>query len=302
MKLEISKDGHRFYEPVFKQLAEIVDKDYKILYDSTGESLSLSFTVVSKKYKHHGLHISTHLGSNPEWKISSYYSLPLNLNQSFYEFTPEKDDEGFPLLTSKQIAAIKTKIKAIDKSTLREIDEYGTDVELGQIALNPKDLSMFVSTDTGPDLRVLTDYGINVDYSNYLLNPSRDMLNNYRLIKSIMKSPDPKVREYTEESILMYIDQITVLSIDNAIKAIGRFDREIFAVVTDTIKDEYIDMVDGMYSSQTEIDIELESWNINHFIHLFDDNYVRNKLSSLFYNKTKNSDFLSKEVQDVFLF
>lgn len=135
--MELETD-HRFYSPVLNQIADLLKGDYVVKYDSTEDHLGgPSFTVIHKKYKSHGLNISTYLNSNPEWTIRSYVSLPLEIvGLSYYKFTPERDSENFPLLTKEQLNTISVKIKTIEKDTLKEIQGLKHDLETGMMGLS----------------------------------------------------------------------------------------------------------------------------------------------------------------------
>jgi hypothetical protein len=301
---------HRFYAPVFKQIAGLLKDDYVMKTDHTDKELSLSFTVVHKKYKYHGLNISTYLGKNPEWTIRGYVDIPFKMNWlSKYEFTPEKDDDGFPLLSPDQLKIVEKKIKAIDKSTLKEIKDLKDDLEDDMMQIDKDTINSYF--DSGFDgLEHFKVYGIQINYKEYLLNFSpKNHLKGFRILQGILNSKTPAIRNLMEEAIDMYIDEMNYMNKDDAYSAANRFmtvDRtnSILAQFTDQNRKNYLDMVKAQFLDLVVTDDPEETYRdmIGFLRSVEGDGKMESELMSWAYSVTQNDVFLSDEAKELFLF
>lgn len=300
---------HRFYAPVFKQIAQLLKDDYVMKTDHTDKELSLSFTVVHKKYKYHGLNISTYLGKNPEWTIRGYVDIPFKMHwMAKYEFTPEKDADDFPLLTPEQLEMVKKKIAAIDKSTLKEIKDLKHDLEADMMQMDSDTINSYF--EYGFDgLEHFKSYGIKFDYREFLLNPSKKSLTNFRLLQGIFNSKTPAIRNLLEDAIDMYIEEMETMNKDDAYSAANRFmtaDKEnsLLGQFTPQNKQKYIDMVKSQFSDLLVTDDPKQTYrDIIGFLRSIEgDANMEAELIGWAYSVTQNDVFLSDEAKELFLF
>ena len=302
--MKIATD-HQFYAPVWNQLAEILDKDYIMHHDSTDSALDNSITVTNKKYPSHGLHISTYLGDNPEWSITAYYTLPVDLNYlKKYSFTPLRDDENFPILTETQLRKIKEKIKEIDDSVIESLEEMKDDLENGLIVFGGRNMVFFL--EGGLDLRPFKKYGINIDYRGFLIVPDKSMKNNYMKLVAITKAKDPNILKLTNESIDMYLEELKYLNTDQLFKWVNKLDLNTKSKFNKENLNRYIDLIKSQYNFDAgyDFDSDLDGWQVKQLINMFIDNddYVSMELITYFYKNTEDIYFLPSEVRDIFLF
>jgi len=294
------KTNHNVYAPIFEALAELLDKDYEIKYDNSDDALGISATVVHKKYKTHGIHISTYLGPNPEWKIGAYVNLPLSLvSLPYYRFTPKGEENGFPALTSNQISKIKDQIKSMNHDTIEYIKEMGEEIELGYIHISKDELKFY--QDGGLNLSSLKNYGIDIDYKEFLLNSFKEMIDNYRLILTIVKADDPKVRDLTEDAVNLYFEEMLFQNVDEGLKAARRFTSDVIDKFTKDNKDVYIETVKE-YFDLDKIDLEVDGQTIASFAKALDDDYIKDEIYAWAYKGTGDDQFLSAAAKELFLF
>jgi len=302
--MKIATD-HRFYAPVWNQLAEILDKDYVMNNDSTDSALDNSITVTNKKYPSHGLHISTYLGDNPEWSITAYYTLPVDLNYlKKYKFIPSRDNENFPILMDSQLRKIKEKIKEIDNSVIESLEEMKDDLENGSIAFGGRNMVFFL--EGGLDLRPFKTYGISIDYRRFLIVPDKSMKNNYMKLVAITKAKDPTILKLTNEFIDVYLDELKYLNIDQLFKWMNKLNSDIKSKFSKENFNKYIDLIKSQYNFADGYEFvpDLDGWQVKQLINMFEDNddYVSTELINYFYENTKDEQFLPSEVKDLFLF
>lgn len=307
MKIETD---HRFYAPTFQALADILDKDYEIKYDNTDKELDLSLTVVHKKYKSHGIHIRTHLGPDPEWRIGAYVNLPIETNYipnvSFKPHARYDTEYGqFPMLAPDQIRDLTTKIKKIAKVTLEVIQEELEQIDSLQMS---KDDINFYYEDGFEVMKNFKNYGVDVDYEEFLLQPRKDMLLNWKIVQGVYNSKIPEIRRLMQLAIDMYIEELRMKPINDAIKFSDKFMTVSGGVVnefTDDNNRSYLEMVKSMFDGVPEDpeDKEIMMKKIVSFIRTIDRNkslvYMINEWA---YEMTQDEHFLSQEAKDIFLF
>lgn len=299
--------NHRFFAPVFNQIAELLDKDYDIDNDNTDEPLGLSLSVFSKKYKSHGLNISTHLGENPEWSINVYNRMPITLpSLGRYRFTPEKDDEGFPLLTQNQLYKIANAITLFEKDLLTDIYALIDEINSGSAGIDTESINF--QYEYGFDSLIgLENYGKEISYDKFFEQIFKKSINNYRLMVGIFNSKDQKIRKYLEKTIDMYIDQMNYMSLDDAYEAARRFmttsrSDSVLGAFTVANRHNYLDMV-----KKHIMDIKNFS-TIHHrdiigFVRCIDsDKLLEDEIMTWAYEFTDDESFLSQDVKDLFLF
>ena len=139
---------HRFYAPTFQAIADILDKDYEIKYDHTDKELSLALVVVHKKYKAHGITISTYLGKDAEWTLNAYVDLPIDtydiMSTTFKPLGRYDTEYGqFPKLTDEQIIDLKQRINKIAKNTMKDIRDYIKDLNAGNGQMSISDIKRY---------------------------------------------------------------------------------------------------------------------------------------------------------------
>lgn len=294
------KTDHNVYAPTFEVLAELLDKDYEIKHDNSDDALGISATVVHKEYKTHGIHIKTNLGPNPEWKLGAYVNLPLEMvGLPYHIFVSEEKENGFPKLSDTQIDDIRRKIKEIDKRTIMDIKTLGKDIDVGGIGISSKELNFY--QEGGLDLSSFENYGIDINYEKFLLEPFKKMSDNYKLIKTVINASDSKVRDLTEKVINLYLTEIRFKNPDNGLQAVKRFTPEVVKKFTTANKDFYIATVKS-YFDLKNIDIKTEGPMIDTFVKELGDLYIEEEIYSWAYNGTGDDHFVSGAAKDLFLF
>ena len=287
---------------MLKQVAKLLDKKYEILYDSTELAITgPSFTVVDKKLKENGIHVKMNISGDPELELRSYFNPIFPIHASQFSIKPSMDSENFPILDKKQLLLVERKIKAIDRATLTQIKNLNNNA----LVLTKDKIFSLVSHGNGLDLRIFSKYGLKVDYKKYILNPSKDMLTNYRLIQVVAASDkDKKVKALLPDVINMYFEEVSKQSREKGLKSIRRFDHNIANLFNRDNEDKYIEMVKSKFkfSKGYKFAPETDGWIADEYMTILDNSRIENELMNFFYENTKNENFLSDEVKDIFLF
>lgn len=301
--MKINTD-HKFFAPVFKQIAELLEDDYILDIDSTDQPLGLSLTVLNKKYKSHGLNISTYLGENPEWKINAYSRLSLELAPTkSYRFTPIKDAENFPILSDSQIEIIKKQIVKIDKAILDEIISTVDSINNGEISISTETINHRFN-DGFDDLINVSNYDVKINYEEYFLITFGKSLTMFRLVQGIFNSKNPEIRNLLEQIIDLYIESMHNTNIDDAYTAANRFstvDRSnsILGAFTKKNEQTYLEMVKVQVTKKPVID----DYDIIGFIRAIESNTnLTSEIYAWAYEYTQYEKFLPDSVKDIFLF
>ena len=302
--------NHRFYASVFKQIAELLKDDFVMKTDHTDKDLDLSFIVMHKKYKHHGLVISTYLNENPEWYIEGYADIPVRLpwGTPKYTFTPERDKDNFPLLTDEQLKMVAKKIKSIERDVFDLIKGMKADIEMDALGMSKDEIDSRFS-DGFDNLKNFEDYGIKPNYREFLLTPAPKSLTNFRLLQGILNSKIPEVRNLLEDGIDMYIDEMKSMNKDDAYTAANRFmtvDREnsLLAKFTDRNRSNYIGMVKEQFGTLLTTDDPKETYyDIVGFLRSVEgDGKMEAEIMGWAYSIVQDEHFLSDEAKEMFLF
>ncbi len=304
---------HRFYAPTFQAIADILDKDYEIKYDHTDKELSLALVVVHKKYKAHGFTISTYLGSDPEWTINAYVALPIDtydiMSTTFKPLGRYDTEYGqFPKLTDEQIIDLKQRINKIAKNTMNNIQDYIKVLNDGNGQMSTNDIKRYYIN----GFEILDNfkyYGVDLNYEEFLITPRKNMLVNFNIVEGIYNSKIKELRKLLPLAISMYIREMQLLSLDNAIQCSKRFltfgHGGILGEFTDEHNQLYLNMVKSMFENISNNPDEQLSmvYDIRAFKKSIDSNKtLLNMINSWAYNMTNDEHFLSQEAKDIFLF
>lgn len=308
---------HRFYAPTFQAIADILDKDYEIKYDHTDKELSLSLVVIHKKYKAHGFTISTYLGSDPEWTINAYVDLPIDtydiMSTTFKPLGRYDTEYGqFPKLTDEQIIDLKQRINKIAKNTIQNIQDYIKDLNDGHVQMSTSDIKRYYINGF-ENLDNFKYYGVDLNYEEFLITPRKNMLVNFNIVEGIYNSKIKELRKLLPLAISMYIREMQLLSLDNAIHYSKRFltfgHGGILGEFTDEHNQLYLNMVKSMFENISNNPAEQLSkvddmvYDIRAFKRSIDNNKtLLNMINSWAYNMTNDEHFLSQEAKDIFLF
>ena len=217
------KTDHTHHEPIFSALATILDNDYEILYDSSDNALGLSATVVHKKYKSHGFHISTYLNERPDWTVTTFIDLPLDniLNPKLTRFTFQPTyKDGYPYLTNTQINDISIKLAKMETTTLNIIMDSLAIID--NIQMSGSSINSYYQNGFKV-LENFKNYGVKVDFKNFLLNTNVNTLMLFRIIQGIYISPIPEIKILLSDAIEAYIDIMMTSNLDAACSMANRF-------------------------------------------------------------------------------
>jgi hypothetical protein len=255
---------HRFYAPTFQAIADILDKDYEIKYDHTDKELSLALVVVHKKYKAHGITISTYLGKDPEWTINAYVDLPIDtydiMSTTFKPLGRYDTEYGqFPKLTDEQIIDLKQRINKIAKNTMKDIRDYIKDLNVGHVQMSISDIKRYYIN----GFEILDNfkyYGVDLNYEEFLITPRKNMLANFKIVEGIYNSKIKELRKLLPLAISMYIREMQLLSVDNAIQYSKIFltveHGGILGEFTDEHNQLYLNMVKSMFENISNNEIK----------------------------------------------
>ena len=304
---------HRFYAPTFQAIADILDKDYEIKYDHTDNPLSLALVVVHKKYKAHGFTISTYLGKDPEWTINAYVDLPIDtydiMSTTFKPLGRYDTEYGqFPKLTDEQIIDLKQRINKIAKNTMKDIRDYIKALNAGNVQMSMRDIKRYYIN----GFEILDNfkyYGVDLNYEEFLITPRKIMLVNFNIVEGIYNSKIKELRKLLPLAISMYIREMQLLTVYNAIHSSKRFLTSehggILGEFTDEHNQLYLNMVKSMFEKISNNPNEHLSMvhDISAFKKSIDNNKtLLNMINSWAYNMTNDEHFLSQEAKDIFLF
>ncbi len=294
------KTDHNFYEPTFNALAKLLENDYEILYDSSDEPLGISATVVSKKYKSHGIHIRTYLGEDPEWELTSYVALPLEIKHlPRYKFKPAGKRDGFPFLLDEQLNDLKGKISYMGQAILQLI--VIAFESLDKQLISDDDIRYYYSTGFNI-LDNFDNYGIKLNYKTFLL-PKCEY--NYQALLGIYNSQNKQIRELLDEGLLLYLEAI--LKVGDLVRATSLTQR--FLTVRDNIIDEfntqhmdlYIKIIDKFAFKESDERKQISA--IITFRSAIDHNKIlEDKINLWAFEKTSKDYFLPQTAKDIFLF
>lgn len=295
---------HTHYEPIFSALANILDKDYEILYDSSDSALSLSATVVHKKYKSHGFHISTYLGERVDWTINAYINLPLDIPNIKFTFIPSYKD-GYPYLTNEQVKDISSKLSEMASKTLDFINNELS--VLGNKQMSGSDIHLYY-IDGFKVLENFKNYGVKIDYEHFLLNDNVNSLTIFRVIEGCFTSTIPEIHQILPEAIELYIHNMTMSSLDGALTMANRFlsasKENICNSFTEYNMERYVNMISAHIIPllETEDIIKIVRPIIG-FRRAVDSNTeLEDRINLWAYNNTKDEYFLPQTAKDIFLF
>lgn len=315
------KTDHNFYAPIFKQLAELLKKDYEIKYDSSDNPLGISATVIHKKYKHHGFHISTYLGENPEWHITCYVNLPIEdyvdtksnnfiyVDFPSYKFKPELKDKNnydFPILSDNQIQTLKTKFVEFNKEIIRAIKHQGKNIDEGSLIVSTDMIEQRINFDylTGFD-----NYGVKCNYRNFLLYNFKNERRFFKVIENIFNSTTPEIRNLLNEAIEKYINHATLLDkIEDAVYMIKLFSTRSNIKILQEFNDNHINLlkeflISHFKSADEGYDSSFDFPTLRSYLRIFDDHKkIYDELHLYAFNHTKEMGLLNDSVKDLFLF
>lgn len=295
---------HTHYEPIFSALATILDKDYEILYDSSDSALSLSATVVHKKYKSHGFHISTYLGERVDWTINSYIDLPLDIPSIKFKFQPSYKDD-YPYLTNEQVNDISSKLDEMATKTLELINQELSVIDNKQ--MSGSDIHSYYS-DGFKVLENFKNYGVKVDYEHFLISDDVNSLTTFRVIEGCFTSTIPEIHQVLPAAIEFYIHTMTISSLTGALEMANRFlsisKENICNSFSEYNMERYVNMVSAhiLPLLKTE-DINKIVRPIIGFRRAVDSNTeLEDRINLWAFNNTSDEYFLPQTAKDIFLF
>lgn len=302
------KTDHNAYEPVFAQLAELLDSDFTIKYDSSDEPLGISATVVDKTGVI-GFNISTHLGKNPEWRISSFYDIPFSLNDMksgshpSYKFIPAGvNSKDFPILTKDQIDTIKTKLKSIYIHTLAEIKTAVKKINGGVYTISGD----YIRTNYEDGFKSFNNFesiGMQVDPAKFFLGNVNKIT--HKLIQGLAKSNNQNLVALAPIAAKLYLSNLKInkFSTPNMLTAISdlRTKDDVDKIyLTEDVQNYLIELIKQYV--ETALTTE-RSYLLVTIIRLYEDiTKVASELKVFAYELTGDSTWLPKDVSDLFLF
>ena len=302
------KTDHTHHEPIFSALATILDNDYEILYDSSDNALGLSATVVHKKYKSHGFHISTYLNERPDWTVTTFIDLPLDniLNPKLTRFTFQPTyKDGYPYLTNTQINDISIKLAKMETTTLNIIMDSLAIID--NIQMSGSSINSYYQNGFKV-LENFKNYGVKVDFKNFLLNTNVNTLMLFRIIQGIYISPIPEIKILLSDAIEAYIDIMITSNLDAACSMANRFlsvsKENIATAFTEYNMSHYMEMIESHILLMTGSDnIDLIIKSIITFRRAIDSNSnLEDRINFWAFSYTGDDYFLPQTAKDIFLF
>lgn len=302
------KTDHTHHEPIFSALATILDKDYEILYDSSDNALGLSATVVHKKYKSHGFHISTYLNERPDWTITTFIDLPLDniLNPKLTRFTFQPTyKDGYPYLTNTQINDISIKLAKMETTTLNIIMDSLAIID--NIQMSGSSINSYYQNGFKV-LENFKNYGVKVDYEHFLIHDDVNSLTIFRVIEGCFISTIPEIHKVLPAAIEFYIHTMTISSLAGALEMANRFlsvsKENICNSFSEYNMERYVNMVSAHILPLLETeDINKIVRPIIGFRRAVDSNIeLENRINLWAFNNTNDEYFLPQTAKDIFLF